>query len=256
MTAQVALAAFVNSDLEFSIFYKTRAGVPIDITGSVWQLNIRKTPGTAIVLQATNANGKLVVQNPLLGQINVAFPAAEMNVDDGFHFVELIRTDTGNDVVATFGMEIALQGAITFADPQIDAVVIFSTEVVVVQAVNAPAGPDPWNDPVQIINHNTLGPRQINYALGKHVRINMGADISALTVINWPAANKVGRLTLQVHNGAGWNILAWPAGLIWMPGTDHNLLPSAKHVFVLFTIDGGVEIFGNVVGAAYTVIAP
>jgi hypothetical protein len=112
-----------------------------------------------------------------------------------------------------------------------------------------PPGPDPWMEPVQHID--AAGDTQINYAAGKYVKLHVTADCS-LSVINWPVANRIARLTLEILND-GFSILAWPAGTIWQNGSlpTPTATPGARDRIILSTTDGGLTIYGDPIGYDY-----
>lgn len=114
---------------------------------------------------------------------------------------------------------------------------------------NGPPGPDPWMEPVQ--NVIAAGDTEINYAAGKMVRLHLTADAS-LSVINWPAANRIARLTLEILND-GFAILAWPAGCVWQAGSVPALTgdPGSRDRIILSTTDGGLTVYGDPIGFDY-----
>lgn len=109
-----------------------------------------------------------------------------------------------------------------------------------------PAGPDPWMDPVQHVFAS--GPITINYSLGKYVVLTLDSD-ATLSVSNWPIANRIARLTLDVRN-QGSHSLTFPIGVLWHQGQIPVNTPGlgSKDIFILSTTDGGATIFGHVVG--------
>jgi hypothetical protein len=110
-------------------------------------------------------------------------------------------------------------------------------------------GPDPWLDPVQVIAHEG-GPLEIDYAAGKHVRLTMEGDVDELTVVNWPAENRIARLTLEVMSTGSFQVGEWPAGTLWPLGVAPVLTvgPGAHDLIILTTTDGGATILGCPVG--------
>lgn len=113
--------------------------------------------------------------------------------------------------------------------------------VKVISGRQGPAGPDPWLEPVQSIT-STLPTLEIDYSLGKHVRLTLESS-PILTVINWPAQNRIARLTLEIHNTGSFAI-TWPTEVLWPASVVPELSPSGKDVILLTTTSNGQEIFG------------
>jgi hypothetical protein len=106
-----------------------------------------------------------------------------------------------------------------------------------------PPGPDPWLDPVQNITaegENLV----IDYAQGKHVRLTLAATITDLAVINWPAQNRIARLTLEITNSGDFDVTGWPANTKWPDGAPPSLTSQGQDMVILTTTNSGGTIFG------------
>ena len=114
-----------------------------------------------------------------------------------------------------------------------------------------PEGPDPWLEPIQDID--AAGTLVIDYALGKHVRLNLSGDVTALSVINWPAPNRIARLTLEIVNGGDFGILAWPSGTLWQTGSVAQITrgQGARDRIILSTTDAGTTLYADPIGFDY-----
>lgn len=119
------------------------------------------------------------------------------------------------------------------------------------QGAAGEAGPDPWLEPVQDIAAS--GALVIDYALGKHVRLALGGNVTSFAVNNWPARDRIARLTLEIVNGGGFGILAWPDGTLWQSGSVPELTrgAGARDRIILSTTDGGTTIYGDPIGFDY-----
>ena len=119
------------------------------------------------------------------------------------------------------------------------------------QGAQGPRGPDPWLDPVQDVTGS--GAVLIDYAAGKHVRLKVAGNITSLSVVNWPPAGRIARLTLEILNDGNFNIGAWPVGTVWQDGSVPMITPGAgaRDRFILSTTDAGATIFGDPVGFNY-----
>lgn len=119
------------------------------------------------------------------------------------------------------------------------------------QGAQGPEGPDPWLEPIQDLTAS--GPLIVDYALGKHVRLVLTADVTAFSVINWPPPNRIARLTLEIVNVGDFGILAWPPGTLWQSGTAPDLTrgEGARDRLILSTTDAGATVYGDPVGFDY-----
>ncbi len=119
----------------------------------------------------------------------------------------------------------------------------------IVEVVAAgPQGPDPWDEPVQIISAS--GALVIDYSLGKHVVLTLTGNVTSLTVSNWPAATTIARLTLEILNGGSFTIQSWP-GVLWPDGVAPTQTPNGKDMIILTTVNAGARTFGHLVGLNY-----
>lgn len=76
----------------------------------------------------------------------------------------------------------------------------------------------------------------------------------ALTISNWPNDSKSQRIAIYIEQDqVGNRRITWPAGTKWSYGQIPPLSssPSAIDCIVLDTFNGGVTIFGGVVGVGY-----
>jgi hypothetical protein len=115
-----------------------------------------------------------------------------------------------------------------------------------------PEGPDPWLDPIQDID-DASGDVEIDYSLGKHVRLTIVGNVTSLSVVNWPIANRIARLTLEILNTGNFDIQAWPDGTLWQSGNVPFITQGAgkKDRIILSTTDAGATIYGDPVGYDY-----
>ena len=94
----------------------------------------------------------------------------------------------------------------------------------------------------------------INRALGEVVRVSLTANVTAITVTNWPASGNLGKITLLATNGGAFTSRGWPSGTITPRGTAPTLTSGSgkKDVFVLMSPDGGTTIYGSIAGQNYS----
>jgi subtilisin family serine protease len=133
------------------------------------------------------------------------------------------------------------------SDPPLITVVSTATTVVDVVATG-PQGPDPWDEPIQEISAS--GALVINYSLGKHVVLTLTGNVTSLTVSNWPASQRVARLTLEILNNGAFTIQSWP-GVQWPDGVAPGQTPSGKDMIILTTVNAGARTFGHLIGLNY-----
>ena len=93
----------------------------------------------------------------------------------------------------------------------------------------------------------------VDYALGKHVRLNLTGDVTSFSVINWPAPNRIARLTLEILNGGDFGILAWPPGILWQSGSVAQITrwAGARDRIILSTTDAGATLYADPIGFDY-----
>jgi hypothetical protein len=123
--------------------------------------------------------------------------------------------------------------------------------VVGTAGTQGPRGPDGWAAPIQRLVADAAD-LTINYALGKHVVVSLEANVSSFSVVGWPAADRLARLTLEITNAGGFSI-AWPAWIEWAYGVVPVVSPGAGafDMIALTTVDGGPPVRGHVVGQRY-----
>ena len=90
---------FIGRDLEFSILLKDSDLKPINITGRTFVLNIYTAPG-ALAVTAPFTTFVQIADGPG-GEIKIIIPLSQMNITESYNgSIELVRTDSGSDVVA------------------------------------------------------------------------------------------------------------------------------------------------------------
>lgn len=100
------------------------------------------------------------------------------------------------------------------------------------------------------------GPVVIDYAKGTFQNLILAANVTALSIINWPKNAKTGRLILKVTNTGAFHInaAAWPATTEWVNGGNPPVITQGAgsiDLLVLVSGSAGQEIFGNVAGQNY-----
>lgn len=92
----------------------------------------------------------------------------------------------------------------------------------------------------------------LDYTNGECQRLSVIGDVTSVVIDNFGTAGRMSKITLEVWNTGAFTF-AFPAGTIWAGGTEPTLTSGAdkKDIFVLFTMDGGTTIYGNVVGQNY-----
>lgn len=121
------------------------------------------------------------------------------------------------------------------------------------QGAEGPEGPpgpegDPWSKPVDLAT--TSGTVVINYTPGKVVRMTLGANVTSFTINNWPTANTLGRILLEIYYAGSYGINNWPAAVRWPSDAVPALssTPGKSDTVLLWTTDGGATVKGAAVG--------
>ncbi|WP_454626941.1 hypothetical protein [Bradyrhizobium cenepequi] len=93
----------------------------------------------------------------------------------------------------------------------------------------------------------------MDYAKGTFQQLILSANVTSISVTNWPATGKTGRLIIQVTNTGSFSATGWQ-NTDWAGGTEPTVTQGAgaKDLVVLTTGTHGTEIFGNVVGQNYS----
>jgi hypothetical protein len=121
-----------------------------------------------------------------------------------------------------------------------------TSNVITISTVGAQGaeGPDPWLDPVQVLDGN--GPITIDYSAGKHVRLRLLGD-TTISISNWPANNRIARLTIEIENTADFEV-TWPTA-VWAGGSSPPAVTSnGTDIYILATTTAGTKVFGLIVG--------
>jgi hypothetical protein len=93
----------------------------------------------------------------------------------------------------------------------------------------------------------------IDRTLGENVSVQLNANVTSIAVASWPSVGVTGKVRLIVGNGGAFTIAGWPAGTLWPSGTPPVMSSGAgkRDIFLLMTDDGGVTIYGSIVGQDY-----
>lgn len=111
------------------------------------------------------------------------------------------------------------------------------------------AGPKRVDLPINTVA-GVSGAVTLNRANGEYQALTLTGNVTALTVTGWPAAGTLGKLTLDITNGASFSI-TWPGSTKWPRGLAPTLTPTGRDLVLLMSIDGGTTVLGNTVGQAY-----
>jgi len=97
------------------------------------------------------------------------------------------------------------------------------------------------------VDATATGAQVIDIELGNIVDWTLTGNVTAITINNWPASGRHGKVTLYITQGAGPFTITWPAAVSWAgDGSPPDLSPTSgdKDVIVLTTLDGGTSIYG------------
>jgi len=92
----------------------------------------------------------------------------------------------------------------------------------------------------------------LGYAKGTFQNLILAANVTSLSVINWPKNGKTGRLIIKITNTGAFSLTGWP-NTEWVGGIAPSITQGAgkKDLVVLTTASNGAEVFGNIVGHDY-----
>lgn len=93
----------------------------------------------------------------------------------------------------------------------------------------------------------------LDYAKGASQQLILAANVTSISVTNWPPQGKPGRLILQITNTGTYSVTGW-SNTEWAGGVAPNVTQGAgkKDIVVLTTMSAGVEVFGNIIGQDYS----
>lgn len=78
------------------------------------------------------------------------------------------------------------------------------------------------------------------------------SELAELVLTGWPTNFEMGRLTVELDIAPGATVTSYPAGTLWSSGAPPVLSPGpAKDILMFTSIDGGLTVFGHIVGQSY-----
>lgn len=116
-----------------------------------------------------------------------------------------------------------------------------------------------WDTSAPIRGHTVsvspvAGAVSIDLAQGNTFTVNLTADVTSVSFVNWPAAPLNQRVTVYLVQDAtgGRSVAGWPAAVKWS-GAPISVTSAAgaRDCVVFDSLDGGTMIFGNIVGQNY-----
>lgn len=107
---------------------------------------------------------------------------------------------------------------------------------------------------VQAANAAATGSVDVDLVNGNEHHLTLTGNITTLTISNWPATGRRGKLTLYLkQGGAGSFTVAWPGAVDWgdVGAPTLSTAPGDTDVVVLTTDDAGTNIFAMLVGKGF-----
>lgn len=98
----------------------------------------------------------------------------------------------------------------------------------------------------------STGTLTLDLTNGNDFDVTWNADISTLTVSNWPASGRFGKITLRLAMDGTQRTISWPAGWNWSEGNppaDPNINEDLE--IVAWTRDGGTNVQAAEAGRAF-----
>lgn len=95
------------------------------------------------------------------------------------------------------------------------------------------------------------GTLTIDYNAGNVAYVSLNANITTLTISNWPSSGTFGRLSVRFQADGTARSITWPAAVKWDGGTAPSMASTSNHAtwVHLITADAGTTIDG-LIGAA------
>jgi len=99
------------------------------------------------------------------------------------------------------------------------------------------------------------GTLTLNYENGPDFDVILDANVTTITLSNWPASGNLGRMTVQLTQDAtGSRTVAFPAGWNWPGGTAPTITSAANatDAIVVWTRDAGTTVYAATVGQNFS----
>jgi hypothetical protein len=92
----------------------------------------------------------------------------------------------------------------------------------------------------------------LDYSTGNVFTTTLTENITTITLSNWPASGKHGKITWYVTQAASAKTITWPAAVKWGDAGAPDLTTVSKvYPVVLTTLDGGTTVYGFLAGRAF-----
>jgi hypothetical protein len=94
----------------------------------------------------------------------------------------------------------------------------------------------------------------LDYSQNQCFVIIVDANITNLSVINWPGGGVANRITLEFRNTGSFTV-TWPR-MFWANGRALQLTPGngSRDIAIVTTMDSGVTLYGHGVGANFSLV--
>lgn len=159
--------AFINRDLEFSVYFTDQNDVPIDQTGRQYTFKLYSKPGTVLLTVTWGAGVSL--GDAAGGRIDIAVAAAAMALAEApGASAEMIRTDTGSDSYGTWPVRLVKEGSVPLAYAT-GMVTVQARANITMKAINAGAVAYPDFDGVISYGDSTAGVAMLKDIGGNHL---------------------------------------------------------------------------------------
>ena len=102
----------VLTDVDLTITIKDTAGVVVDVTGWTFNMEVRLCDGSPVILSSASAIA-ITITDAVNGVINVAVPAASMNIDPKTYQYDLDGINTSSKVISLIQGDFQVEPRIT-----------------------------------------------------------------------------------------------------------------------------------------------
>ena len=86
----------------------------------------------------------------------------------------------------------------------------------------------------------------IDYSLGREGTLTLTANITSVSIINWPATSGPAKIRLTIQNTGLFTIGGWPASVVWPGSVIPTITPNGTDVIELATNNSGGTVYGAV----------
>lgn len=221
-------------------------------------LRFGSDPDNGLFLAGVNSIGISIggLQNVAFSATNILF-SQSVRIPDGAVGTPSLSfgtdPDTGIYHIGADSMGISIGGVLGLTLTEAGSAVTITSGGTITLADNILDRPLIRDYAVAVTTDATFtGAETLDYATGNVKELTLTGNVTSITINNWPASGREGRLTLYIHQDSTARTITWPAAVTWgAAGAPDLSTVSTTYVVVLTTLDGGTTIYGFLAGSQF-----